>query len=166
MKKTTGYKGMLRDRCPEVVNYALKWQKAKERWINHAYANFIKFYVNKQDKDHATRIILGIAKFYRNFEFDKSIDWDNLADEEEKIYWKRVSSWVRWFMKEYMYIEETYNTFKQRGWDEFDVKVKLISTHLSALLPSNDASDEEKQAQYAYVDKLADYLINCFEGRI
>lgn len=165
MGKTTGYKGMLRDRCPKVVDYALKWQKAKERWIDHAYINFIRFYTNNEDKKHATRIILGIAKFYRNFEFDKSIDWDNLTNEEE-VYWRRVSSWVRWFMKEYMWIEETYNTYKQRGWDEFDIKVKLISIHLSALLPSNNDSDEVKQAQYEYVDRLVSYLINCFEGRI
>ena len=41
---------MLRDRCPRVVNYALKWQKAKERWIDHAYANFIKIYCDNEEK--------------------------------------------------------------------------------------------------------------------
>ena len=165
MGTTTGYKGMLRDRCPTVVNYALKWQKAKERWIDHAYVNFIKFYCDNNERKHVTRIILGIAKFYRNFEFDKSIDWDNLTPEET-VYWKRVSSWVRWFMEEYMWIEETYNTYKQRGWDEFDIKVKLISTHLSALLPSKTASEEERIAKYRYVDNLADFLIKCFNGYV
>ena len=157
----SGYKGMLRDRCPTVVSYALKWQKAKERWINHAYVNFIKFYVDNKEKYHTTRIILGIAKFYRNFDFDKSIDWDNLTDEET-IYWKRVSSWVRWFMKNYAYIENLYSISKQAGKDEMEIKVQIVNGYLSALLPSPDATEEEKQAKYHYVDKLVDFLIECF----
>ena len=40
--KKQGYKEMLRDRCPEVVNFALKWCKAKERWINHVYDCFVR----------------------------------------------------------------------------------------------------------------------------
>ena len=39
--KKLGYKEMLRDRCPKMVNYALKWRKAKEKWIDHVYSNFI-----------------------------------------------------------------------------------------------------------------------------
>ena len=56
MNNTTGYKGMLRDRCPQVVNYALKWQKAKERWINHTYDKFIK-------KGYS----INLSKFEENF---------------------------------------------------------------------------------------------------
>ena len=122
--RNSGYKGMLRDRCPEVVNYALKWQKAKERWINHAYVNFIKFYVDNKERYHTTRIILGLAKFYRNFDFNKSIDWENLTEEETK-YWKRVSSWVRWFMKNYAYIENLYSISRQAGKDEMEILYKF-----------------------------------------
>ena len=165
MRKTTGYKGMLRDRCPKVVNYALKWQKAKERWINHAYINFIKIYCDKRERNNATRIILGIAKFYRNFEFDKSIDWENLTPEET-IYWKRVSSWVEWFMKTYAYIENSYEISRQNGKDEFSIKVELINGYLSKLLPDKTDDEEEKQAKYNYVDKLVNFLIDCFEERI
>lgn len=165
MKKTSGYKGMLRDRCPKVVNYALKWQKAKERWIDHAYANFIKIYCDNEEKKHATRIVLGIAKFYRNFEFDKSIDWDNLTPEEV-TYWKRVSSWVRWFMKNYMYIEDTYITSHERGENDFEIKVKIIKNYLTALLPLSIDSEEEKQAKYKYVDELVDFLIKSFKGYV
>ena len=157
----SGYKGMLRDRCPTVVNYALKWQKAKERWVDHAYVNFVRFYVDNNEKNHATRIILGIAKFFRNFDFDKSIDWDNLTNEET-IYWKRVSSWVRWFTKNYAYIENLYSISKQAGKDEMEIKVQIINGYLSALLPSPNATEEEKQAKYHYVDKLVDFLIECF----
>lgn len=162
--RNAGYKSMLRDRCPEVVDYALKWQKAKERWVNHAYVNFIKFYVDNKEKNHATRIILGIAKFYRNFEFDKSIDWENLTDEET-MYWKRVSSWVGWFMKNYAYIENMYNISRQTGKDEMNIKIQIINSYLSTLLPTEENSDEEKRAKYEYVDKLVNFLINCFEKR-
>lgn len=165
MRKTTGYKAMLRDRCPKVVDYALKWQKAKEKWVDHAYVNFIKFYCDNNERKHATRIILGIAKFYRNFEFDKSIDWDNLMPEE-KEYWARVSSWVEWFRKKYAYMENAYQISRKVGKDEFDIKVELINGYLSTLLPSETMSEEEKQAKYKYVDNLVDFLIKCFEGRI
>ena len=163
--KTTGYKGMLRDRCPQTVNYALKWQKAKERWIEHAYVNFIKFYCDNNERKHATRIVLGIAKFYRNFEFDKSIDWDNLSDEE-KNYWKRVSSWVNWFSKKYKYMKNMYETSREAGKNEFDIKVELINGYLSKLLPSENMSEEEKEAKYKYVNDLVEFLIKCFKGCI
>ena len=165
MGKTTGYKGMLRDRCPKVVDYALKWQKAKERWINHAYTNFIKFYCDKKERNHATRIVLGIAKYYRNFEFDKSIDWDNLTPED-KTYWERISSWVNWFMKKYAYVENAYKISRDAGKDDFTIKVEIINGYLSALLPKEEETDEEKIAKYEYVDNLVDFLIKCFEGRI
>lgn len=163
--KTSGYKGMLRDRVPKVVNYALKWQKAKERWIDHAYTNFIKIYVDNKERNHSTRIILGIAKFYRNFEFDKSIDWDNLTDEDT-LYWKRISSWVKWFTKNYAYIENMYEISRQNGKDEMSIKIEIINGYLSALLPSEDMDEETKQAKYKYVDDLVDFLIKCLNNRI
>lgn len=165
MRKITGYKGMLRDRCPKVVNYALKWQKAKERWIEHAYVNFIKLYVDNKERNHATRIVLGIAKFYRNFDFHKSIEWDNLLPED-KLYWERVEGWVNWFMKNYAYIENMYEISRKAGKSEFDIKVEIINSYLKTLLPSPDMKEEEKQAKYAYVDSLVDFLIKCFEDRI
>lgn len=156
---------MLRDRCPTVVNYALKWQKAKERWIDHAYSNFIKFYVDNDERNHATRIVLGIAKFYRNFDFDRSIDWENCT-EEETIFWKRVSTWVHWFVKNYAFIENLYSVSKKCGKDEQTIKVKIIINWLSPLLPEESAGEEEKQAKYDYVNKLVNFLVDCFENRI
>jgi hypothetical protein len=165
MRKATGYKEMLRDRLPQVVDYALKWQKAKERWIDHAYRNFIRLYCDNNERYHTTRIILGIAKYYRNFEFDKSIDWDNLMPEET-AYWRRVSSWVRWFRTQYAYMENMYDISLKSGKSEFDIKVELINRYLSSLLPTPDMTEEEKQAKYTYVDKLVDYLIKCFRKSI
>lgn len=165
MKKSTGYKEMLRDRCPRTVNYALKWQKSKERWLDHAYTNFIKIYCDKKERNNATRIILGISKFYRNFDFDKSINWDNLTPED-KVYWERISSWVKWFQKQYMFIEKTYITSRETGKDEFDSKVEIINRYLSSLLPPNNMTEKEKEAKYKFVNNLVDFLVDCFEGRI
>lgn len=165
MNNTTGYKGMLRDRCPLVVNYALKWQKAKERWINHTYDKFIKIWTKKDDRNRTTRIILGISKFYRNFDFHKSIDWENLT-QEDKAYWERVESWVQWFSKNYMYIENTYKNSRENGKNDFDTKVDIINRHLTAFFPTEDATIEEAEAQYEYIDNLTDFLFKCFQGRI
>ena len=160
MNYTTGYKGMLRDRCPTVVNYALKWQKAKERWINHTYRSFIRIFVSKQERSRVTHLII------RNIDnFKESIDWDNLLPEED-TYWKRVLSWIDWFKDNYSEIKTEYVSSLDDGVDEFTIKVKIINNYLSDLLPDKDAKEEEKQAKYEYVDKLVDYLIACFKGCI
>lgn len=156
---------MLRDRCPETVNYALKWQKAKERWIDHAYNNFIKIYVDSNERKHTTRIILGIAKFYREFEFDKSIDWDNITKEEQE-YWTRVSSWVNWFRTNYAYIKNAYVISRESGKSEFDTKINIINRYLRTLLPEDSDEEDIKQEKYKYVDNLVDFLVKCFDGRI
>lgn len=163
MKKSTGYKEMLRDRCPKVVDFALKWCHAKERWIDHAYTNFIKIYVDSNERKHTTRIILGIAKYYRNFVFDKSINWDDLTKEDES-YWKWVSGWVRWFTEKFAYIENTYNISRSVGKSQFDCKVEIIQKYLSDELPKDDDEDEVKEEKYAYVNKLVDYLVKCVEN--
>ena len=163
MKKSTGYKEMLRDRCPKVVDFALKWCQAKERWIDHAYANFIKIYVSNNERKHATRITLGIAKYYRDFIFDKSINWEDLTHEEE-TYWRYVSGWVRWFTERFAYIENTYNISRSVGKSQFDCKVEIIQKFLSSELPSEDDDDETKEKKYAYVNKLTDYLVRCIEN--
>ena len=164
--KKSGYREMLRDRCPKVVNYALKWQKAKEKWIEHVYHNSISFYVSRDNRNNATHIILGIKKGkVKNFEFDKTIDWDNLTSEE-KVYWERVSSWVNWFMTYYQYIENMYDISKKNGKDDFSIQIEIIQSYLSWLLPSPNCTQEEKEAKYQYVDNLAEFLTQCIEGKI
>ena len=176
--KKLGYREMLRDRCPKVVNYALKWQKAKEKWIDHAYAYFIKIIGDEIDindrvirnANESKRVImtalLGLKKGKpKNFDFNRTIDWDNLTDEE-KTYWKRVSSWVRWFGTEYAYIENAYENSKKVGKSDLDIRIEIINNYLYALMPKKGASEEEKQAKYEYVDRFVDFLIRCFEGKI
>lgn len=157
---------MLRDRCPRVVNYALKWQKAKDAWINHVYKNFIGIYIDKDQRNNATHVVLGIEKGnIKNFDFYKTIDWDNLTPSGIK-YWERVNSWVKWFMKNYSYVENTYDISKKKGKDYFDIQIEIIQTHLSWLLPSPNCTQEDKEAKYQYVDNLAEYLMKCIEGKI
>ena len=168
---------MLRDRVPLVVDMALKWQKAKDAWVDHAYRYFIKLVGDEkningnivktslQNKKDIARIILGIKNGKPiGFDFHKSIDWENLSDEET-TYWKRVESWVEWFRQYCQYIQNAWQISKDMGKDDFDIKVEIINTYLKAFLPSPDDEEEYKEAKYRYVDKLADYLIKCFETR-
>ena len=65
----TGYKAMLRDRVPLVVNLALLWNNSKTAWVDHVYKNFISIYSSKLERDNATRIVLGIKKGNKGFDF-------------------------------------------------------------------------------------------------
>lgn len=96
---------MLRDRCPAVIDLALRWCKAKTKWLDHVYQHFINIYVLKEERYEATRIILGISGKYRNFDFEKTIDWDNIDSEEEE-YWKTILGWVNWFRNRHAAIEQ------------------------------------------------------------
>ena len=176
--KKPGYREMLRDRCPKIVNYALKWQKAKEKWIDHVYSYFIRILVEeidindrivrtaKANKKLIVSYLLGMKKGkIKNFEFRRTIDWDKLSDEETK-YWETVSSWVKWFCVKYGYVENLYQNSKKMGRDEETIKIDIINSYLTALMPSRDAPEEEKQAKYDYIDRFVEFLIRCFEGKI
>lgn len=127
---------MLRDRVPLLVNLALKWCKAKECWINHVYDNFIHIYVDKKQRYEATKIVLGISKKYwkntevqyRNFEFNKTIAWDNLTDEETKS-WKTVENWVKWFQNCAMDIKEEYEQYKY-VYNSTEIQMYLVDKFL------------------------------------
>lgn len=106
MKKTkTGYKEMLRDRVPYIVDLALKWCKAKQLWINHTYNAFIGIYIDSDERMGATKTVLGIRGKQHNFNFHDSIDWDNLDDDETER-WKNVENWVTWFQTNYLIFEQ------------------------------------------------------------
>ena len=169
---------MLRDRCPTVVNYALKWQKAKEKWIDHAYCYFVKMLGDEIDvhnnvvktanenKRAVISMLLGMKKGkIKYFDFNNTIDWDNLSDED-KVYWERVGSWVKWFCTKYAYVENAYLISKRIGKDEMSIKIEIINSYLDALMPARDAPEEEKQAKYEYVDRFVEFLIKCFEKKI
>lgn len=178
MNRKGGYRGMLRDRCPKVVNYALKLAKAKEKWVEHAYCYFVKLLgseidINDKiirtaaDNKHAVmKILLGLQKGKPiNFDFHSTINWDDLTNNE-KSYWEDVELWVNWFRTQYAYAENAYQISKLKGKSEFDMKVELISNYLSTMLPEETDDEKAKQEQYTYIDNCADFIIKCFEGRI
>lgn len=178
--KKPGYREMLRDRCPKMIDYALKWRKSKEKWIDHVYRHFIKIIGDEfennppnklirkaaDNKKAVARVLLGIVDGkVKHFEFDKTIDWNNLTEEETKE-WKIISSWVRWFRTNYAYIENTYSISKKTGKSDFDIRVEIINGYLYKLLPNAEDDEQTKEAKYKYVDSLTEFLINCFERKI
>lgn len=55
----TGYKEMLRDRMPRTLSLALKWCKAKEKWLSYVYSNHIKV-VPKNMRSNIVKQCLGL----------------------------------------------------------------------------------------------------------
>lgn len=126
-----GYRAMIRDRCPYVVNLALKWctefgrlvnlqcdpenrvsYKIKERWIERVYKEYVAIYTTRDEKDSSVRNALGIHNGKQNFDFAYSVSMDSLNPKLEKgelNLWKWVNTWVKWFQKHYKYIECIYN---------------------------------------------------------
>lgn len=109
-----GYKGMIRDRCPEVIDLALKWCKAKERWVDRVYSTNVRLYKTEDEKSHAVRLALGIHEGkQRSFNFADSINLSLLGFYEnytgERHYWLWVTSWVNWFVENYKYWANIYS---------------------------------------------------------
>lgn len=142
----TGYKAMLRDRVPYVVNLALLWCNSKGSWINHVYEMQIAIYVNKKDRDDATRHVLGLKKHNKGFNFHESIDWGNLS-ADDKAKWKDIEAWVTWFQVHHMYIKYICDCALAKG-EKVDTIKESVKKYLSS---SVDPS---------LWDKLVTFLIN------
>ena len=155
---------MLRDRLPKLVSFALKWCKAKEAWLDHVYHSSIWFINDNKERLAQTRLILGYHENKpREFIFADTIDWDNLS-REEKDHWETVASWVSWFTKTVPLIEDEYKISKQKGAELIDLKRTIMLNWLSCYFPTKEDSAKEVKRKNAYVNKLADYLIDCFEN--
>lgn len=147
----SSYREMLRNRVPKVVDYALKWCKAKERWIDHVYENFIGIYVHKDDRKASARTCLGIRKGKpKQFVFHDSIMWDQFGmDNQEKEYWLWVETWVEWFRKTYGLIENSYEISHKTGkYDKESFKNELRRTYLRGTS-----------------DKFVNYILGCLENK-
>ena len=156
---------MLRDRTPKIVIFALKWCKAQEKWLNHVYDNWIWIYASKKERLNATRRLLGLDKNPRKFIFEDTILWDNFSEEEEKQ-WKTIVGWVSWFQSCYAYIENTYNISKKVGKSIEDTKLEIMFNYLTAFCPTPEDNAKKRKRKNEYVNKLCDFLIDCFENRI
>lgn len=108
---------MLQDRLPEMVDLALRWNCAKNRWVNHTYSTFIAILCHKKDRDKATRLILGLHNGKQNMDFHKSIDWDNLSPEWN-TYWTNIENWVVWFQKYFWRVEEAWTWRYEKNMDD------------------------------------------------
>lgn len=172
MKK--GYKEMLRDRMPEILNLALCWCKAKQRWIDYVYENIVKKYP-KEKRSIVVKTILGIKQQYKRQEvydqikyselkpvtkeqvnqipkselymkFADTINWQKLLIEDPDMYqyWKTVADWVDWFSKSYIPIKDTYD--HSQSW-------RMNSDEIYPILMS----------KYGITKKLTMFLIKSFK---
>lgn len=126
-----GYKAMLRDRVPRTTDLALKWCKAKTKWVDYVYKNYIWFCKDNELRKQMTRNILGLSKANRVFIFGSTIDWFNLTKEEYQ-YWFEVNNWVNWFEKNLLSIADMYETLIiYRGEDPEYVKTYICKAKLN-----------------------------------
>lgn len=151
---TNGYKGMIRDRVPQVINIALKWCQAKEKWVNRVYSLSAGLYTTTDEKNSAVRKQLGIHEGKQNFNFAESIDLELVTRENfnritgEDKYWVWVNGWVNWFAQKYQYLENAYKCHMIREEEE---------TWKSAFMATYSEQLGEEEAQ-----NLLSYLIKCF----
>lgn len=157
---------MLRDRCPKVVSFALKYCKAKEAWLDHVYKNWIWMYSSNQERLNATKAVLGLKNSKKpNFKFEDTILWDNLT-KEEADYWKSIAGWVSWFKQSHYPIENAYRNSISCGKDIISIKKEIINDWLLDLCPTEEDDTETKNRKNKNVNELVDFLIDSFENKV
>lgn len=156
---------MLRDRCPKVVSHALKWCKAKEKWLDYVYENQIWPLGSKKERLNQTKLILGINGKTNNFDFHNTICWKDLLPSEF-IYWNHVDKWVTFFRSKYAYIENTYINSIENGKSIEECKIEMMRRYLIDFCPTTADCQEVQVKKSKYVNDLVDFLIDCFEGNI
>ena len=169
-----GYKQMIRDRMPLMLDLALKWCKAKERWINYVYDNVVKRYP-KDKRSIVVKQILGIKQRWKRQEiydqlryvefksvtkeqienipkaelymkFADTIDWAKLSKEDPDMYtyWQIIAGWVNWFSTTHSVAKDTYDYSKKWGMTDEDIIPILMS-------------------KYGIDRKFTDFLIKSFK---
>lgn len=156
---------MLRDRCPKIVDLALKWCKAKEAWINHVYDNWIWMYSSNRIRLEVTRSLLGYNKHPREFVFEDTILWDNFSIDEKKK-WKDIVFWVSWFQKNHWPIQNAYDNSKKVGKDILSIKYEIMNNYLGFMFPTKKDTQKEREKKNKKINNLLDLLIDSFENRI
>jgi len=130
---------MLRDRMPKMLDLALRHCKAKQRWIDYVYENFVKR-CQREKRSTVVKKLLGIKQQYKRQEiydnlryvefknvtmeqinsipksalymsFSETINWQKLSVEDHDMYeyWKVVAGWVEWFSKMHIPVKDTYD---------------------------------------------------------
>lgn len=165
---------MLRDRMPHALDLALRWCKAKQRWIDYVYETIVKKYPEEK-RSAVVKTILGIKQQYKRQEiydqiryselklvtreqvskipktelymrFSDTINWQKLFIEDQNMfsYWMRVAEWVDWFSRSYISIKDTYE-------------------HSQSWKMSNDEICPILMSKYGINRKLTEYLIKSFK---
>lgn len=151
MANSNGYRGMLRDRMPKTWSLALKYCKAKDRWIDYIYETWLKK-LPKHKRGNMIKLLYGIKQVYiplsefkciaatynvpknripsqsirYRMEFHNTIAWEVL-NEQEVTYWKSIESWVKWFVVSYAYIENHYSISLELGRAESEIEASLMN---------------------------------------
>lgn len=128
---------MLRDRMPSTLDIALRWCKAKEKWMDYVYEKHIKT-VPKNQRSNAVKITLGTLPAYTIDDIKsvfrdlgkklvkpippQSLRWDFKDTVPNDSYWAYVNSWVSWFRKTFSFIEHNYVINVQLGKSELQKK--------------------------------------------
>lgn len=169
-----GYKQMLRDRMPLILDLALRYCKAKERWIDYVYNSIVKR--NPVEKRSiVVKTVLGIKQQWKRrqiydqvkygelkpitmeqvnnipkselyMKFTDTIDWQKLSVEDPDMYdyWKTISEWVDWFSTQYIPIKDAYEHSRQ--W-------KMSNEEIIPII----------MGKYGIDRKLTEYLIKSFK---
>lgn len=131
--KRTDYRQMIKDRIPHTVNLALIWCKAKTNYVEHVYSQSIRFL--RKDKLALRKQmyeLFGKPGYYNQYEFDKTIMWDNL-NEADTQYWEEVSKWVKFFETNSIPIQTIHKELTILKYSEQDIKERLCKTKFKDL---------------------------------
>ena len=63
IKMASGYRQMLCDRMPQTLDIALRWCKAKNKWVDYVYDHFIQKYP-QNERSRAVKQVLGLTNYY------------------------------------------------------------------------------------------------------
>ena len=75
-----GYRQMLCDRMPQTLDIALRWCKAKNKWVDYVYDNTIKKYPQKE-RSRAVKQVLGQITYYNIDEIELNGTFEECSEK-------------------------------------------------------------------------------------
>lgn len=129
-----GYRGMIWDRTPRVVQLALSWLKVKTVYVERVYKENVTPFKDNDVKNHNLRLALNIKNGKSiNYELAHAINMGmNMKSPGEKEYWAWVEGWVKYFQKTYMIWKENYY-FYETHYSEDEWLIDFINSHEEVL---------------------------------